>query len=110
MGAVIAAADWTALAGFFKSIAYIIAAGAFAATAAAALVAVTGGRKLSAHIKTKLADLDMAVNGVDHANGERPLIDKVRTIEARQSGIVGTLNRICEHLQIPTHEDKDIAA
>jgi hypothetical protein len=99
------AVQWAELAGFFKSIAYILGAVAFVTVAVAALVAVSGGRRLTAHIKTKLADLDMAVNGIDHDAGERPLIEKVRTIESRQSGIVTTLNRICVHLEIPTHAE-----
>lgn len=111
------AAQWAELAGFFKSIAYILTAVAALAVGAATLVAVVGGRKLSAHIKTKLADLDMAVNGVDKDAGERPLIDKVRLIEERQTSVVGgmsaiirTLDRICTHLHIPTHSQEEKAA
>ncbi len=101
MGAVTAAANWAALAGFFKSLAYLLAGIAFVVLAAASLLAVAGGRKLSAHIKTKLADLDMAVNGVEH--GEPTLINKVRNIET-------TLDRICRHLRIPTHSEQEKAA
>lgn len=60
-------------------------------------------RRSTIRIESKLGNLDIAVNGVDKAAGEKPLIDKVRRIES-------TLDRICGHLGLPTHSEQEKAA
>lgn len=57
--------------------------------------AVQHSRQVTSHITSKLVSIDLAVNNV--APDEPPLIAQVRSI-------VATLNRVCDHLNIPPHE------
>lgn len=93
--------DWSGLSGVLQSVAYVVVSAAAAILAYGVAWSLTHQRKVSASIDSRLGHLELGVNGV--SDGEPPLIDKVRLIESRQSGIVDTLDRVCHHLGIPEH-------
>lgn len=99
---VAASYDASTLADVLRSIAYIIGALALLAIACGVAWALLHQRRSTMRIESKLGNLDLAVNGVEHTDEDPPLIDKVRRIER-------TLDRICDHLAIPTHSQKEAA-
>lgn len=95
--------DWAGLAGFLKSIAYVVVSAAALFLAYGVAWSMIHQRKVTASIDSRLGHLEVGVNGIQP--DEPPLIDKVRGIEARQHGVLATLNRICNHLGIPPHQE-----
>lgn len=94
--------DGQTLAEIIKAIAYLLGALALLAIACGVAWALLHQRRSTMRIESKLGNLDLAVNGVAHTDEDPPLIDKVRRIER-------TLDRICDHLAIPTHQQKEAA-
>ena len=94
--------DASTLAEIIRSVAYVIGALALLAIACGVAWALLHQRRSTMRIESKLGNLDLAVNGVEHTDEDPPLIDKVRRIER-------TLDRICDHLAIPTHSQKEAA-
>jgi uncharacterized protein YoxC len=92
--------DGQALAEVIKAVAFAIGAIALLALAIGVAWALMHQRKVSASIDSRLGHLELGVNGVTGESDDPPLIDKVRRIER-------TLDRICDHLAIPSHSQKE---
>lgn len=90
---------------FVKAIAWLILAIAALLIALALLwlLVVRPWKKFTGHIETKLGSLELAVNGVDVANGEEPLIDKVRALQAQHEWSAVALVLLAEalHIKLP---------
>jgi len=94
--------DGHTLAEIIRSVAYAIGALALLALACGVAWGLVHQRRSTMRIESKLGNLDLAVNGVANTEEDPPLIDKVRRIER-------TLDRICDHLAIPSHSQKEAA-
>lgn len=94
--------DGQTVAEVLRSVAYVIGALSLLAIACGIAWALLHQRRTSLRIESKLGDLDLAVNGVQHTDDDPPLVEKVRRIER-------TLDRICNHLHIPSHAEREAA-
>ena len=105
--------DASTLAEIIKAAAYAIGAIALVVLAVGVTWALMHQRKVSASIDSRLGHLELGVNGVTGEPDDPPLVDKVRALQRDlqqgQQDMIGTLNRICDHIGIPKHSQKEAA-
>ena len=99
-----AAINGAALADTITAVAWAIGAIGLAWLAVGVTYALMHQRRVSASIDSRLGHLELGVNGIDGTEDDPPLVDKVRALQKGQRDVIGTLNRICDHLGIDHHK------